>query len=730
VAIGGVSAMPAMSQELEEVIVSATRRQESAQAVPISITAISADSLGKAGISGVKELQFVTTGLQIANRSAAFVPYIRGIGTLDVAAGQETAVAVYIDGVYLSSVWGTNMSFSGIDRVEVLKGPQGTLFGRNATGGLIHIITKDPSHETKFNGSVSYGNYNTVGGKFYATTGITNNLAADFSAYYENQNDTYGRNVLPGGPELIGTRDYGARSKWLWNIDDANKLTFAIDYSRRRGGQGDDRALNPGSVSNFGPLGTFTALPNPQDVQLNFPVFHDVKAYGAAATYEHKFAGVNFKSITAYRGVKGRGNFDNDGLPAPIVNVENRFSNKTFTEEIQFLSNDDKAKVSWIAGAFFMHDTNGYDRPGGLLLSGAAFIDALGPGSGFTAFGFSHEVKTTSYAVFAEGTFKLTDATRLIAGARWINDKKEISGGTEIYTGTGAFTGIDPTFAVFSPFAPNSPAGTGPGTATWKKPTFRLALNHDLTAKSMIYTSYNRGFRSGAYNTVSVSGTAVNPESVDAFEIGSKNTFLDNRLRFNIAAFHSNYKNLQIPVAVGSNQFLFNVGKAKISGFEVEAEAAVSAMVTANLGLTYLHTKFDGEGRTLPCTSQTAAGATVGFSCDPTGNEMVRAPKTAINAGINFDTPISVGRLGANANVFWTAKFFWEPDNRLIEPAYAVVNADVYWTDKSDRYTIKAYGKNLFDENYSSFSVAQAGLNDQHSAAPPRTYGLEFGFKF
>jgi iron complex outermembrane recepter protein len=171
--IGVVSAMPAMSQELEEVIVSATRRQESAQAVPISITAISADSLEKAEISGVKELQFVTTGLQIANRSAAFVPYIRGIGTLDVAAGQETAVAVYIDGVYLSSVWGTNMSFSGIDRVEVLKGPQGTLFGRNATGGLIHVITKDPSHETKFNGAVSYGNYNTVGGKFYATTGIT-----------------------------------------------------------------------------------------------------------------------------------------------------------------------------------------------------------------------------------------------------------------------------------------------------------------------------------------------------------------------------------------------------------------------------------------------------------------------------------------------------------------------------------------------------------------------------
>ncbi len=718
-----LTAIPAFAQELEEVTVTATRRNESAQTVPISITAISAENLQAARVEGVRDLAFTTPGLQIANRSAAFVPYIRGIGSLDVSGGQETAVAVYVDGVYIPSVWGAHLSFNSIDRIEVLKGPQGTLFGRNATGGLIHIITKDPTHETQVNGSVSVGNYQSAGAKFYAGTGLTDSLAADLAVYYENQDDAFGKNAFTAGPKLEGQKDYGARTKWLYDISDATKLTVTADYSKRRSGLGDNRSILPGSVSNFGPGAVFTAPANAEDAQLNFAVYHDVKNWGGMVKLQHSFGNFDFNSITAYRGVDGLGSFDNDGTPAPIVNVTNRFESRTFTQEIQFLSQKGD-RFKWIAGAFYLDDSNGYIRPGGLLLSGGAFFGAVAPGQP-GAFGFAHQVKTKSYAGFAEGTYSFSDTTRATVGVRWTHDQKDIVGGTEVYSGAGALTGINPTLVVFAPFAG--------ATATFSKPTWRLVLQHDLNDRSMVYGSYNRGFRSGSYNTVGVDGLPVNPEIVDAFELGWKNQLLDNRLRLNLAAFHTKYKDLQIAASDRNTQRLLNIANAKIQGFEIEGEGLVSENLSLTFGVEYLDTKFTDFDKNVvpPCTARNGAGATV---ADPTcvivGNQLMRAPKMQLNAGARVQHAVGTGRIGADLNLYYSDKFPWEIDNRLWEKAYSVVNASVYWSGKDDHYTITAFAKNLLDETYDAFVVGQAGLNDQHSVAPPRTYGLEFGFKF
>ncbi len=724
-----VAAVPAMSQELEEVTVTANRREESAQSVPISITAISAESLEAARVEGVRDLAFTTPGLQIANRSAAFVPYIRGIGSLDVSGGQETAVAVYVDGVYLSSVWGAHMSFNSIDRVEVLKGPQGTLFGRNATGGLIHVITKDPGQESVIRGSASYGNFNAIDAKIYAGGGISERVSADISAYYADQDESYTDNAFTGGATLEGQRDYGARTKWIFQASDATKLTFSADFANRRSGLGDNRALLEGSVSNFGPLGVFTSPANRGDSQINHPVFHEVKSWGAMAKVEHSFANFDFVSISAYRGIDGLGSFDNDGTPAPLVNVSNRFEVRTLTQEFQLLSNSDSS-FRWIVGGFYMDDSHGYIRPGGLLLSGAAFFGLLGafdpalagaPG----AFGPAHQIETQSAALFAEGTYSFSDATRLTVGLRYTQDKKQLVGGTEFFTGLGALTGVNPTLYTFVP--------TPTAEDTFKKPTWRLVVEHDVNDDSLLYGSYNRGYRSGSYNTVSVDRLSVKPEIVDSIELGWKNQLLDNRLRLNAAVFYTDYQDLQIAVSNATGQRLLNVASATIKGLELEGEARVSEGLSLTFGLEYLNTEFTDFDPSVvpPCTARNSAGTTVADpGCNVVGNQLMRAPEFQMNAGFRYSHAISNGLIGVDGNIAWTDKFPWEIDNRLWEDSYTVANASVYWAAPDDRYTVRVFAKNLFDEEYDSFVVGQAGLNDQYALAPPRTYGIEFGFKF
>jgi iron complex outermembrane recepter protein len=742
---------PSVAQsEIEEVIVTATRRSETQQSVPISITALSAQRLELAGMDGVRDIAMVTPGLNMENRSDAYVPYIRGIGAQDTSGGQEASIAIYIDGVYQSSVHAGALTFNNIDRVEVLKGPQGTLFGRNATGGLIHVITREPGQELEVLGKVGYGDYNTLRSQLYVGGGIAENLVADIALNYKDQGDSWGTNVFDGR-EYATITDKGVRTKWVWTPFEGSKIVFAADWQEHDTGMGNIRSLLPGAVGADGSVksGGFydvnmnfpgpqisETIPNGQDGNQTDGV---IENWGILLKAEQDLSWADFVSITAYRGLEQYNVFDTDALPSSVVEASQDVNDtSTFTQEFQLLSNSE-GRLNWILGAFYLNDESGYQGPNGLTISGSQVIPI--PGAYVS---FVDAIKTQSIAAFAEATYEITDYTRLTLGARYTHESKELGGEQRIFT---VFPGV--LFAgapalVTIPFDESFEAANGVELKeTWTEPTYKISVEHDLVEDVMIYGSYNRGFRSGSYNTVGVTGVPVEPELVDAYEVGFKSEWLDRRVRLNGAFFYYDYQGLQVVLTRGPSTDLINAGEAEILGFDGELEASVSDTTTLRLGVSLLDTEYvefeegnlcshrGADGRTRPGTSP----QTVGQPCSVEGNTLVRSPENTVNLGLSYRQPVSFGVVGGSLDFMWSDSFYWEVDNRLEEPSKALLNGALYWRSSDSRWGLTLWGRNMTDEKYSTFSVAQAtgspsGIGDHYNPAAPRTWGMDLNFEF
>jgi iron complex outermembrane recepter protein len=739
----------AQAATLEEIVVTATRRSESIQTVPISITALSSSRLEEARLEGVRDLAMITPGLNMNNRSNVFIPYIRGIGAQDTSGGQEASVSIYIDGVYQVSPHAGAMNFNNIERVEVLKGPQGTLFGRNATGGLIHVITKEPTQETEIFGKVGYGEFDTVTGQLYAGGGITDNLAADIAINYKDQGEGWGHNLYDGRETPVD-HDEGIRSKWVYSGEDT-KITFAADWQKNETGAGDMRGFLPGAVAVDGSThqggfydinhnwpgtssanwGDISSLPNATSSEVAESY---VDNWGTMLTLEHDFDFGTFKSITSYREIEQFNTFDNDGTTGSYVEAQQDTNeSETFTQEFQLLSDGD-GRLNWIVGAFFMDDTSGYTGDNGLTIFGDQVLPI--PGAYVS---FFSQIETESLAGFAEISYELTESTSLTVGARLTQDTKTLIGEQHVFT---VFPGV---------LGPGAPAlNVIPYSAilpdndkTWTEPTWKVSLEHHLNEDVMAYASYNRGFRSGSYNTVGVTGIPVDPELVDAYEIGLKGNFMDGRVRFNGAVFFYDFQDLQVVISRGASTDLLNAGKAEIYGFDGDLEAAITDNFSIRTGLSILDTEYTEfevgnlcSHRGLDGRTYTGASiATAGQECDITGNELTRSPDMTYNIGFLYTQETDIGLISASMDYRWTDDFFWEIDNRLTEDAYGLLNGALSWKTIDETWGLTLWGKNLTDEKYTNFQVAQAGgapsgVGDHYSPGAPRTWGVDVNFRF
>ncbi|MET0656944.1 MAG: TonB-dependent receptor, partial [Steroidobacteraceae bacterium] len=671
--------------EIGEIIVTAQRRQETIQDVPLSVSAVTADMLSEAKVEGVRDLRTMAAGLSVNQKSYAYTPTIRGVGSLDVTAGQEPGVATYVDGVYLSSAYGANFTFNNVERIEVLKGPQGTLFGRNATGGAIQIITKDPSDSLEIETKAGLGNLDTQYAQAYIGGGVTEALAGDIALNYRRQGEGAGRNVFLD-ERIPGNEDFGVRSKWIYKFDDGGDFTFAADYSEQTGFLGNNKTIVPGTVFNAGTT-QFAALPDFQDIQQSLTPDATVEFGGVSARYRDTFGNVDLQSITAYRFVDTKSIFDNDALPISIIDVFERFRVRTLTQEFQ-LTATPADSLQMVAGAFFMKDENGYDAPGGISLIGAAFPD---PVTGDPAsVSLIHNIKTTSLSAFAEATLEVRPTTKITAGARITSDRKSFDGRTEVNAADGSLLVTVPT--------PSD-------KKRWTEPTWRLVVQQEIGSDAMLYASYNRGFRSGTYNTVSVTSVPIDPEYVNAFEIGVKSELFDRRLRLNGAVFHNKFKDLQVVLARGTNLLTLNAGNATIKGAEIELEAVLTNDLSLRASASYLDSEYDKFGDTT-CTRVESTGEVTGFTCDPAGNPIIQTPKPTFSLGANYEHDIGTGSIGANATLFRSSKFNWEPYGRLVEPSYTLLNGEIFWRSTDKRYRVAVWAKNLTDEEYSLYSVA------------------------
>lgn len=707
------SSARSVSGPLEDIVVTAQRREQNLQEVPIAVSAISGETAARIGITGTENLRIATPGLDFS-RSAGngAATFLRGVGSTTVVAGAESPVALYIDDVYISAFAANLMQFNGIEQVAVLKGPQGTLFGRNATGGVIQIVTRKPTQQFELDATLGYGNLDTRDASLYVSGGIGADLAANFSFSGHDQDNGYGRNLTTGA-SIYKDWNWAVRSTVLWTPGQGDtELRFSADYGRYYSEQGVNGTVNPGTISSGGGFFArrYTAMGNITDYSRG-------RQYGGSIKIDHAFDWARLVSISAYRHNNYYFPIDQDAGPSLTgLSLTTGFTD-SWSQEFQ-LQSPKNDKFNWIAGLYYFRAKAGF-RPARAqsqtATGAAAFTDT------------TTKQTLNSYAAFGEINYEFLQDTTLTAGLRYTTDRYDFD--VRLTNGLGAVR----------------PGGAFQQDESFSKLTYRAILNHKFTPDIMGYASYSRGFKSGGFNTASP-GTApglppVAPEVLDAVEIGFKSELFDRTLRFNVAAFHYAYKNLQVTVLGPSLAFTVNAAEARIRGIDFDATFAPVDRLQFTLAASFLDGSYrdfpngpfyvprPGVCTPLPQSTGPATGGNLTCAADLTGNTTVRTPKFTGNVGVQYTLPTSIGDVSLATNLYHNSGFYWDASNQTRQVRHNLLNATLTWRSTDERYEIGIWGKNLLDEYYITTGNS-SGSRFSQSPGLPLTYGVTVGVHF
>lgn len=745
---------------IEEIIVTANKRSENMQKVPIAITAVTAERLEKVGITTTQDLTQVVSGLAITTGPEGTRSRLRGVGTSSAGAGTENSVATYVDNVYILNMSGALVQLNNIAQVDVLKGPQGTLFGRNSTGGVISIRTRDPKQDLGGDFTVRYGNYDTLLAQGYLTGGLTENLAADIAGFMSIQGDGWGKNIFTGN-DVQKQDQYAVRSKWLYKPGDRDQFRLIGDFSHTKGPGVSAQGLLLGKAVNYGPgnttaieralrfgpggaptadaqvfqaaidawvasggaggLAPFAVVGEPYVRRGGFydiDTFHDPEyrfnTGGVSLQWDHEFDNLRFTSITAYRRSAQRLLFDNIPTPADRANAFWKLKGKQFSQELQ-LGSVAGSTVQWVAGLYYLYGTSAYPV---FTIKGSS----LGALESLT---FHANQTTRSGAAFGQATVPLWTGAHLTGGLRYTIEERGITGDTVLQL-LPAFGGA------------NIVTGVTDDDTTFKKLTWRVALDQQVTPDTLLYASYNRGFKSGQYNAVPPSTVNVEPEVLDAFEVGLKTDLLDKHLRLNIAGFYYDYKNLQVTVFHTVSAVLENGAGAEVYGVDLDLTARLGPNLTLNGGATLMHSEFTSyDGAAFLVPQPISGGGTIQ---DPAvlhpngakGNELPFAPNFTFNLGANYTLPIGDGEADFNLNYSYTGRMWAGPDNILKQPSYGLLDGSLTYKFPGNHFELGVWARNITKEKYfvSLTAAANPGGWEVGTPGAPRTYGVMAGYKF
>jgi iron complex outermembrane receptor protein len=709
----GVSLMPAKSLaqdasadansgELQEIVVTAQKRSENLQKVPIAVAAIDSQRLLQAGVQSAQGLAAALPGLQLLNIAGNTTPRVRGVGSGFTAAGYESPVATYVDGVYRGYGADANLDMSDVTQVSLIKGPQGTLFGRNATGGVLQITTREPEQE--FSGSFRVGldNYLTLRGDSFVTGGLSDTVAASLALSYTHQGRGWGENLFTGNDTYKIKRSFSARGKVKADLGDSTDVTIAADYTSRAGPIATNFHVFPGLGAAFM---TSPAPARKWDVNNSSDTFNRFSGGGGSLTFNHDLGFAKFSSITAYRDAHNPFGFTAVPVPTAIFDAIIEEKSRQFTQELQ-LSNTNGPLV-WTIGAYYFYNKATQTQR-------SIFHPVLG--LPFSEQDFPTAVTADSYAAFAQGTYTILPTTRFTAGFRYTWQTTRFAGSEILVFPTGPLT----LFTV--------PTGE---RSNFKKPTWRLSLDHDLAEDITGYISYNRGVKSGGYNLRSPRTGAYQPEQLDAYEIGLKSLLDARRIRLNLAGFYYKYKNIQVPKFVNGTAEIDNGAAATIYGIDADFEARLTSQFSLNGGATWLHTKFDAfpESSTSVLLPGNIPGPAIPF--DASGNAIPMSPRFTYVIGATYTVPTGSGDVAFNVNDSYNSGFYGEADNVLRQKAYHFVNASVTWTSENKAFVARLYANNIFNKAAASQFVTIAGLAYVADYTnPPRIIGGSFQFNF
>ena len=714
----------ATSADVDEIVVTAQRRAQSLSEVPLAITALDGDSLSKQGITNSAELASAVPNLQISSPYGNTQPNfsLRGVSVAnEYNSNQASPIGVYIDDVYIAARTSQGMGLFDLDRVEVLRGPQGTLFGRNTTGGAINFITRGPTL-TGENGYVEagYGNFNTytAQGAFEETL-IDGQLGFRIAANYVKGNGQI-ENVFPGGSDPNSQDSRQVRVSLRFKPGDG-----PLDIKIRAYGGRDNptQAAVQGLLPSREGLGFF-------QVDENRIGENQTSSSGIAVNVALAVSSdLTITSISSYD--IGRQDLQQaaDGSPLDILDIDWQSHFRQYSEELR--ANYQTKQFNLVGGVYYGWDQTTTDNTFDI---GSAI--APGVDGGFFQ---NYRQRRRSTAVFLQGDLNITDRLVFTLGARYTEDRVTYDDGfANLFLG-----GVD---TPHTPLATTVPCPGLPGTCAYDPnarfslhgsndaPTGRAALSYTFDNGLLSYVSYNRGYRSGAINgggyTSSSGITYIKPETVNAYEIGLKGRALDKKLTFATAAFYYDYDNQQLQdTRPGPVAFLVNAPKSKIYGVESEATWKIIPALMLRASFGYLHATY----------SELSLQGT-----DLAGNTLPFAPTWTALAGLDWNiVSVGGGQLTFSPSANYVSRQFFSPFNdtnavgspqdntELQQGAYTKVQASLSWT--RDKLQVRAWSDNLFNREVYSYGLDLRGAGFPYNflvPSTPRTYGLNVRYSF
>jgi iron complex outermembrane receptor protein len=726
-AADAADASSAESATLQEIVVTAQRRTENLQIVPIAVTAISPTQIHDLNIVTLKDIQLVTPGLTFESGYNFAQPFIRGVGTSNPTPGVESAVATYIDGAYVERAEAQITDLFDVAGVQVLKGAQGTLWGRNASGGAIIYTTNDPglnAYSTSVN--AEYGSYNHVLGEVVTNIPLSDTLAVRLGGHFVHE-DGYITNLV-GGPKLGGRQSGTLRGKIKWQPTEQFSAVLAVD-----GFKGIDRNNAQREVA-AAPLCAVCSIPGSGagPVARFYDVAQDLTAtpfYTSAsnATLHLNYAGDRFatSSVTYYRYDFTTVTVDEGLSPFPLFDYGAQDGGKSLGQEFQ-ASTDFSGMFNALAGVSYLYD----DSHDGTNLTGLSFA-ALLPIFGSQPYAYN-DVLTKSYAGFAELYATPLEHLKLTVGGRYTADSRTLTGRENA--------------AANAALAPPGAPATWSEHATFNKFTPRVVAAYDL-GEVNVYASWNRGFKAGGYNTPTFSSTnVVNPESIDNYEIGAKYESADRRLRLNAAAFYYTYSDIQVNIVsiTTGGQILQNAAGARGKGAELDGNYQATSWLTAFGSAAYLHARYTSYPNA-SIVNPTAIGLAQG-TADLTGQPLTRSPSFNGTVGFSVHAPVTEDWL-ANLSVVgrYTTRYYFYPDaggpvGHDVQPGYGIVNISGDLEHQAagagsrgiglKAYKIGYYVKNATNKKYYQLRGTSAGLGEYEQVAAPITVGLRLSADF
>jgi iron complex outermembrane receptor protein len=712
------------TESLEEVVVTAENRSVSAQRVPITMDLISGKSITKQGITDLVQLQNLAPSLNIVQNTIFNQINVRGVGSNDGAAElSDQAVTVGIDGEYLNRPIALNASMFDLDRVEVLKGPQGTLYGRNATAGAVNIIAKKPTQARELDLSATYGNYNTTKLQGIVNLPLGKKVAiraAGLLSKHEGYRD---------GGTVVGKIDNG--NFWAARLGlDLNPIKNLNIYIAGEINKTDQQAPSQYGVA----MSSIAELKNKRpttwkiDLPNDYPVatagFMKINQKAIRGKLSYNFGKTQLTYSGGYRFVDMDGYQPLNGFVPETFSFHNDLNYNTQSHELRL--NGEYQKLSWQVGGFYGKELQDVRR--GLVLPSAA--GAFGGQVPFLNF-FFRDVESTTAAVFGQATYNVNEKTGITLGLRNTTDKK-----TRVGADLASAPFGPPTIIRF--FYPNVPTSmtqagmkalTGvPNEGSWNQTTWTVGLEQKFDANKMLFAKVSKGYKAGGFDNIG----EYNPEKLIAYEIGSKNKFLNNRLKLNVSAFHYDYSDQQvsvfISVAVGGG--IKNAGQTKINGLEIEGEYALTKRDRIKWSVNYL----DAKVKDLKVFTNVVVSGAAASEVDLSGNRPIQAPKMTMTARYDHDFKIGKDNLNAGIQTLFKSDYYLSAFNFEMDkqPSYTKTDLNLTYSAGNGKWDVGAFAQNLEDNRIITFSGFTGGTINIYNwiFGSPRLVGLQANLHF